>query len=253
MCLAHYWAIPRSDSDFSGRSLFAKAARGERSEGGCLVPRLCQAHAWRHLWISLSFSLLPFSVALYNALFSPRPDRAHLFCARLHRCFGRQPCTRATLLDFDFWFSMESSEFSSEERRCSTRQEFQREVDSAANGTCFVRRVEQRGIPLILPRRENLKDLHLWNKFHATRICYDFKIKVRGGKKKDFLSGEEEGGGGWGNRAKEGKRKKIKKNKLFTRIYRLSFRVRYCDYPTRGFNYVFRPNFSLFPDDVLSS
>lgn len=105
MCLAHYWAIPRSDSDFSGRSLFAKAARGERSEGGCLVPRLCQAHAWRHLWISLSFSLLPFSVALYNALFSPRPDRAHLFCARLHRCFGRQPCTRATLLDFDFWFS----------------------------------------------------------------------------------------------------------------------------------------------------
>lgn len=50
---------------------------------------------------------------------------------------------------------MESSEFSLEERRRSPRQEFQREVDSAANGTCFVRRVEERGIPLILPRREN--------------------------------------------------------------------------------------------------
>lgn len=177
MCLAHYWAILRSDSDFSGRSLFAKRERGKKRRRLPRFSSRSSSLSGTRVAPSLNFPLFlasPLLCCAAQPLFSSRPDHAHLFCARFHRCFGRHPALEPSLGFWFFDFPMESSEFSLEERRRSPRQEFQREVDSAANGTCFVRRVEERGIPLILPRRENLKDLHLWNKFHATRIYYDF-------------------------------------------------------------------------------
>lgn len=109
MCLAHYWAILRSDSDFSGRSLFAKRERGKKRRRLPRFSSRSSSLSGTRVAPSLNFPLFlasPLLCCSVQPLFSSRPDHAHLFCARFHRCFGRHPVLSwSHLLDFDFWFS----------------------------------------------------------------------------------------------------------------------------------------------------
>lgn len=105
MCLAHYWAILRSDSDFSGRSLFAKRERGKKRRRLPRFSSRSSSLSGTRVAPSLNFPLFlasPLLCCAAQPLFSSRPDHAHLFCARFHRCFGRHPALSSHLLDFDF-------------------------------------------------------------------------------------------------------------------------------------------------------
>lgn len=105
MCLAHYWAILRSDSDFSGRSLFAKRERGKKRRRLPRFSSRSSSLSGTRVAPSLNFPLFlasPLLCCAAQPLFSSRPDHAHLFCARFHRCFGRHPVLSSHLLDFDF-------------------------------------------------------------------------------------------------------------------------------------------------------